>query len=223
MLYFNTNLVATLSCWRGRARLRDRHVLAPGESVLRLCYDQQHSSLARTNVRTGEKAMRTVILSVLIPLLLLGATPAVAQLPPEILADSYLLRVEQAIREGDHTRARAEIDKIIFLQKQHELNLPEDFLFRYAKAADSGEVRRRGVAEELNRTRREIAARRVQIPTAPDVTRRRFGDLPAAIRLTPGELQIAFSGAEDLAAKLVELSQAMANDWSAFLRAVEEP
>ena len=85
------------------------------------------------------------------------------------------------------------------------------------------EVRRRSIAEELDRPRREIAPRHVQIPTAPDVTRRRFGDLPAAIRLTPGELQIAFSGAEDLAAKLVELSQAMANDWSAFLRAVEEP
>ena len=69
-----------------------------------------------------------------------------------------------------------------------------------------GMIRRfpRRVAEELARTRREIAARR------------RFGDLPAAIRLTPGELRITFSGAEDLAAKLVELSQAMAHDWTAL-------
>ena len=66
------------------------------------------------------------------------------------------------------------------------------------------------VAEELARTRREIA------------TRCRFEDLPAAIRLTPGELRITFSGAEDLAAKLVELSQAMSHDWSGFIRAVEE-
>ena len=37
-----------------------------------------------------------------------------------------------------------------------------------------------------------------------------------------GELRIAFSGAEDLVAKLFELSQAMANDWPAFRRSVEE-
>ena len=34
----------------------------------------------------------------------------------------------------------------------------------------------------------------------------------AASSLTPGALQIEFRGAEDLAAKLMELSQAMAND-----------
>ena len=37
-----------------------------------------------------------------------------------------------------------------------------------------------------------------------------------------GELRIAFSGAEDLAARLLEISQAMANDWPAFRRTVEE-
>ena len=85
------------------------------------------------------------------------------------------------------------------------------------------EVRRRGrVVEELERTRREIAARRVQIPVSSDVHRRRFGDLPATIDLRPGELRIAFSAAEDLAAKLWELSQAMAHDWNGFMRAVEE-
>ena len=68
-------------------------------------------------------------------LFLLGAAPAVGQLPPEILADSYLLRVEQAVREDDPTRARAEIDKIILLQKEHTLDLSEAFFFRYAKAA----------------------------------------------------------------------------------------
>ena len=78
--------------------------------------------------------MRTVILDSLI-LLLLGALPAVAQLPPEILADSYLLRAEQAIEEGDPTRARAEIDKTLELVKEHDLDLPEEFHFRYAKAA----------------------------------------------------------------------------------------
>jgi hypothetical protein len=36
------------------------------------------------------------------------------------------------------------------------------------------------------------------------------------IEVRPGELRICFAGAEDLAAKLFELSQAMANDWDRF-------
>jgi hypothetical protein len=46
--------------------------------------------------------------------------------------------------------------------------------------------------------------------------------LSGDIALKPGELRIEFYGAEDLAAKLFELSHAMANDWQAFARAVEE-
>ena len=45
---------------------------------------------------------------------------------------------------------------------------------------------------------------------------------PAAILLTPGGLWTEFRCAEDLAAHLLELSQAMVNDWSAFILAVEE-
>ena len=78
--------------------------------------------------------MRTMIPSVFI-LVLWGTAPSLAQLPPEIQADSYLLRAEQAIGEGDQARARAEIDKIILLEKEHELDLPDEFHFRYAKAA----------------------------------------------------------------------------------------
>ena len=47
--------------------------------------------------------MRIMILSVLIPVLWSAATPAVAQLPPEILSDSFMLEVEQAFLDGDHT------------------------------------------------------------------------------------------------------------------------
>ena len=41
-------------------------------------------------------------------------------------------------------------------------------------------ARRARVVEELDRTRRDLAARRVQIPVSPDAAHRRFGDLPAA-------------------------------------------
>ena len=98
---------------------------------------------------------------------------------------------------------------------------------RMRETAASGvyqwEIRRRGrVVEELDRTRREIAARLVQIPLSPDRAHRRFRDLPAAIGLRAGELRITFSDAEDLAARLVELSQAMAHDWTGFMQAVEQ-
>ena len=83
--------------------------------------------------------MRTMMPSLLILFLLSGATPAVAQLPPDIIADSYLLRAEQAVRDGDHARARDAINKILDLQKEHDLELPTDFHFRYAKAADSSD------------------------------------------------------------------------------------
>ena len=78
--------------------------------------------------------MRTMLLRILM-FVLSGAVPALAQLPPEILVDSYLLRAEQAIGEGDPVRARAEINKINLLEKEHELDLPNEFYFRYAQIA----------------------------------------------------------------------------------------
>jgi len=96
---------------------------------------------------------------------------------------------------------------------------------RMEETAASGifqwEVNRRArVVEDLDRTRRQLAARRVRIPAAADVEERRLRDLSSDIALKPGELRIEFYGAEDLAAKLLELSKAMSNDWPAFARAV---
>jgi len=74
-----------------------------------------------------------------------------------------------------------------------------------------------------HRTRRQLAARRVRIRPRPDVQERRVRDLSGDIALKPGELRIEFYGAEHLAAKLFELSQAIAHDWQAFAKAVAEP
>ena len=82
--------------------------------------------------------------------------------------------------------------------------------------------RRARLLEHLERTRRQLAARRVRIPAAADVRDRSVRELAGGIELRPGELHIQFYGVEDLAAKLFELSQAMANDWNAFARAVEQ-
>ena len=79
--------------------------------------------------------MRTLMPILLILVSWSGAIPTMAQLSPEILADAYLLRAEQAIRAGDKDRARTEIDKILLLQKEYGLDLAEEFHFRLAKAA----------------------------------------------------------------------------------------
>ena len=83
--------------------------------------------------------------------------------------------------------------------------------------------RRARLVEDLERTRRLAPGRRVRIPAATDVQERSFQDLISGIELRPGELRIQFYDAEDLAARLFELSQAMMNDWNAFAQAVEDP
>lgn len=84
-------------------------------------------------------------------------------------------------------------------------------------------TRRAKLVDDLDRIRRDLAATRVPIPAAADVRDRSGGELPDGIELRPGELRIQFDGAEDLAAKLFELSQAMSNDWHAFAQALEDP
>ena len=68
--------------------------------------------------------------------------------------------------------------------------------------------RRARVVEALDLARRQLVAQHVRIPAAVDVRERLLEDLSAGIALRPGELRIIFSGAKDLAAKLLELSQA---------------
>jgi hypothetical protein len=81
--------------------------------------------------------------------------------------------------------------------------------------------RRARVSETLETVRKHLAARRQRVPAAADVRDRMVGDLAPGIELRPHELRISFEGAEDLAAKLFELSQAMANDWQVFQKLVE--
>ena len=80
--------------------------------------------------------MQSVSRSILILCLLGFFTVASAQLPLEIRADAYLLLAEQTIRDGDLDRTRTVIQNIRNLQEQHELDLPDEFHFRYAKAAN---------------------------------------------------------------------------------------
>ena len=92
---------------------------------------------------------------------------------------------------------------------------------RMEETAASGvyqwEVHRRArPVEEIERTRREIAARRVQIPTAYEGPRQRFGDLSAAISLTPGALQIEFCG--DRGATLIAGARSLSRSVAVAIR-----
>ena len=72
---------------------------------------------------------------------------APAQLPPEIEADRFLLQVETAIQEQDFQGAKTTIDRILELQAEHALELPEQFSFQYAQVLE-----RRGLYDEAMET-----------------------------------------------------------------------
>ena len=83
--------------------------------------------------------------------------------------------------------------------------------------------RRTRLLDDLEKHRRLAPGRNVRIATAADVQDRMMKDLPAGVRLRPGELRIEFFGAEDLLRHLYELSQAIVNDFGKFQKAVEGP
>ena len=74
-------------------------------------------------------------LYVLLGAMVLLIVEAPAQLPPEIQADRYLVEAERHIGTGDHAAAQAALDRILTLQADHDLALPEAFWFQYAQVA----------------------------------------------------------------------------------------
>ena len=59
-----------------------------------------------------------------------------AQLPPEIQADRYLMQAEEKIGKQDFAAAKAALDRILDLQEEHGLAIPEAFYFRYAEVSE---------------------------------------------------------------------------------------
>ena len=90
-------------------------------------------SQARTE-STGENPMPRGICSVVV-VILLSAPAAVAQLPPEILVDQYLLEADQRMAQKDAAGAYEAIQRILALQEEHDLTLPEEFHFKSAQVA----------------------------------------------------------------------------------------
>lgn len=62
-------------------------------------------------------------------------TVAVAQLPPQIMVERYLLRADRLMADKDPKAALDLMKKIIVLQEEHGLTLPNRFHFRHAEVA----------------------------------------------------------------------------------------
>ena len=84
---------------------------------------------------------RGMIGSALIGIWLGCVTGAAVELPPEIQVDKYRLEAKILTEEKDHKGALEAMDRIVALEKEHQLTLPEEFSFQYAKTAlAAGEV-----------------------------------------------------------------------------------
>ena len=65
-----------------------------------------------------------------------AAAAAALQLPPDMQADRYLLQAEEQIERRNFATAKQSLDRILALQDQHGLELPEEFFFRYAEVVE---------------------------------------------------------------------------------------
>ena len=98
------------------------------------------------------KTIRTVVISALI-----GTVVAAAQLPPEVMVDRQLLHAERLMAQGDPVMALEAMEKVLALQQDHDIALPEEFDFKYAEVAFSaGSLR--AAMDSVNRYLR-VAAR----------------------------------------------------------------
>ena len=64
--------------------------------------------------------------------LTLGALGLMAQPPPEVQADRFVMEAQSALEDQNYARARAAMEKILELQAQHDLHVPAEFYFHYA-------------------------------------------------------------------------------------------
>ena len=107
--------------------------------VLTLRFDPAQEVFDETverRVNTGRLIMiQRMYGAVLVALLALIGGVQAAQLPPEIMADRYLLQAERFLAEGDHVAALDAMNEVIVLQSEHNLTLPDEFDFKYAQVA----------------------------------------------------------------------------------------
>jgi hypothetical protein len=135
-----------------------------------------------------------------------------------IIERLFGLRRRQAIellhRFGGYQAGRTFlVDRHVLMANLRRLAEGEDF--------ERESRRKERLDGAIDRLRRYQTAARVKIPVPSDVFDRKLADLSTGVALVPGQLHIAFSGAEDLLAKLFELAQAASNDYDRFCAAAE--
>ena len=64
-----------------------------------------------------------------------AAELAMAQLPPTVMADRYLVQADRELRSGDAAAAVETLNLIVALQAEYGLEVPDMFWFRRAEAA----------------------------------------------------------------------------------------
>ena len=86
--------------------------------------------------RVARRASSAVTGLLALALLALSGNAGLAgQLPPEAQADRYLLQAEDWIRQQDFVAAKGALDRIVELQEEHGLTIPDAFWFRHAEVS----------------------------------------------------------------------------------------
>jgi hypothetical protein len=105
------------------------------------------------------------------------------------------------------------VDRHLLIENLRRLAAGEEF--------DRESRRKERLDGAIDKLRRHQTAARIRIPVPPDVFSRKMAGLSTGVAIEPGHLHIAFSGAEDLLAKLFEFAQAASNDYDRFCAAAE--
>ena len=140
----------------------------------------------------------------------------------ERLSDPFVDR--RGVEKIFHLRSPQAV-KLLRLLASYEggntLVVSREALLEFLETTERGRVyqaevlRRAQVQEALEEARLETAARKIRFKVAAQLGQN-LGDLPASIRLAPGELHVTYAGAEDLLRQLYALSKAIARDFSGF-------
>lgn len=157
----------------------------------------------------------------------------------------WLQQVPAALEALEHITTpvidRAMLEKLLGVHRRGAIRLMHHFggyqagrtflierpaLLRQLQRVAAGEPyyfetrRRERLGNQLAEIRRDLVARKVTIATAPDLAQRELAGLPSTIRLASGRLEITCSDAQDLLRQLMELAQAITNDFEKFEAAV---
>ena len=85
----------------------------------------------------GTAILKVPVRAVSLALILaVAALPArSAELPPAIQADRHLMQAERQIGDGDYAAALASLDRILALQAEHEVAIPDAFWFKHGQVS----------------------------------------------------------------------------------------